>query len=261
MNKQDTGVCERLRKLVPAYVDGELNRREAAMLEQHLRCCSSCAREAEQLRACSARLTELLSEAAEDMVPPARLRTSVMQAVSDTPQDTTPKAFGVPLWRRLGTIAAAFLCVVSAVVIVAVLASSDVFDRDLMNRDPASNESMADMTPDVSDGEEAGPMGDANVPATNEPEQECYKLERIFGDDDSDSDASEMLDGVWQGDDFRLSFSTATGKIEATTDGETATRTGDFTWNEQMLIVIWEDGERSVYALEMKEGTMWLTWK
>ncbi len=258
MNKQDTGVCERLRKLVPAYVDGELNRREAAMLEQHLRCCSSCAHEAEQLRACSARLTELLSEAAEDMVPPARLRTSVMQAVSDMPQDS-PKTFGVPLWRRLGTIAAAFLCVVSAVVVIAVLANGDVFEQETMNGDAVPNAPTADMLPDASDGVKADPENDADVPATNEPEQECHRFERIF--DNEDADASGMLDGVWQGDGFRLSFSTATGKIEAATDGEATTRTGTFTWNGQTLVVIWEDGERAVYALEMKEGTMWLTWK
>ena len=72
--------CEKTRENLDAYLDGELDEREKAAVEEHLAACTGCAAELERLRRlvilCSSRTIQLFTSPSL-LVPPTVLRTAV----------------------------------------------------------------------------------------------------------------------------------------------------------------------------------------
>jgi anti-sigma-K factor RskA len=99
--------------LVGAYVLDAVDDLERAAFDRHIRECASCREEVEELRGAAARLAD-----GTWSVPPPRLRTNVMAAISETrqlsPAGPDRPRRDVSRWRRLTAAAAAVVAAVGA---------------------------------------------------------------------------------------------------------------------------------------------------
>lgn len=283
MRKQDTFACERLRRLLPDYADGELNKRQATAVKRHVANCPSCADELKQL--CD--LSALIAEAGKGVEPPAWLHASVMSAVHAMPQ-TTARRTGAPLWRKLGTVAACFVCVIAVAIVLVTSGALNgkVFESDMWggNMSPdaempmsPSQEDATHVLTDKSESDEpddpaediyGGEPSDSMKPDMEDgsmadmPNGTIYVLKRltpIESNVPSDSLAAQ-LDGEWEGDGLFLSLVTKTGVAKLCYGGGES-YVGTFVLRDNVLTVLTEGVERQDFLVELKEGMLWLTCK
>jgi anti-sigma-K factor RskA len=78
--------CEEADELLGAYATDALPDEDMRRVREHLRGCERHAREAEELRAVTSRLSALV----EPVQPPAALRSRVLDAIASTPQEAAP---------------------------------------------------------------------------------------------------------------------------------------------------------------------------
>ncbi|GIF25591.1 anti-sigma-K factor RskA [Actinoplanes tereljensis] len=105
--------------LLGAYVLDAVDDLERAAFERHLRECTECRTEADELRATAARLAD-----GTWSVPPPQLRTNILAAISATRQLPPPAPASAPArpatsrWRRLTAVAAAVVAVGASVAVI-----------------------------------------------------------------------------------------------------------------------------------------------
>ena len=279
MSKQDTYACAEIEELLSAYADGELNNDEHAALESHVASCPSCAAKLAELDA----LRAAVAEAAEDDIPVTRMRAAVMQTISAEPRVVAPVS-RVPLWRRWGTIAAAFVCVV---LVVIALASSGLFDdmvsMESVMDDMASGGDMAPEAPmepsyapdypaaDKSDDSDAEDVADGINKPGMEPDMEspsdvpgekpsgagkAYALKPVYADSvNVDGTLDAVLVGEWEGDGLFLSFAKPEVKVERT-PGDV--QLGSYELDGERLTIVLEGGEILEFEVVVEEGVLWL---
>lgn len=288
MSKQDTYACAEIEELLSAYADGELNNDERAALESHVASCPSCAAKLAELDA----LRAAVAEAAEDDIPVTRMRAAVMQTISAEPRVVAPVS-RVPLWRRWGTIAAAFVCVV---LVVIALASSGLFDdmvsMESVMDDMASGGDMAPEAPmepsytpdypaadrtedsaadDKTDDSDAEDVADGINKPGMEPDMESpsdvpgekpsgagkvYALKPVYADSvNVDGTLDAVLVGEWEGDGLFLSFAKPEVKVERT-PGDV--QLGSYELDGERLTIVLEGGEILEFEVVVEEGVLWL---
>ena len=279
MSKQDTYACAEIEELLSAYADGELNNDECTALESHVASCPSCAAKLAELDA----LRAAVAEAAEDDIPVTRMRAAVMQTISAEPRVVAPVS-RVPLWRRWGTIAAAFVCVV---LVVIALASSGLFDdmvsMESVMDDMASGGDMAPEAPmepsytpdypaaDKSDDSDAEDAADSINKPGMEPDMEspsdvpgekpsvagkAYALKPVYADSvNVDGTLDAVLVGEWEGDGLFLSFAKPEVKVERTPGN---VQLGSYELDGERLTIVLEGGEILEFEVFVEEGVLWL---
>src|SRR5262245_40761010 len=117
--------CNTLRKWMPAALDGELDARQQARLDEHVATCATCSGEMEQ----TARLLSMVSSLGAEREVPARVEYATLRAIRQLPADD-----GLPWWRAwLGwpMPALAALAVVTVVAIRVLQAPPVVYERAL----------------------------------------------------------------------------------------------------------------------------------
>ncbi len=277
MSKQDRMACERIERMLGAFVDGELNSRQAAAVEKHVGLCPSCARKLDDLRT----LSSLVADAVADEPLPPTLRASVMRVVrTECPDRETPRR--APHWRRWGTALACSLCLV-VVVLALIVGGGDkmmmegIFDANTMAPDAPdaayppydksenANDSYYggdhdadydDPTSPEAPDEPMAPMEPSlpELPTTGE-EQMRYMLHR------QDGAATGVLDGEWIGETLRLTLVAQTGEAKVAYSGWSEARLAAYTVQDGVLTLTYEDGAVERFDFDCEEGVLWLTRK
>jgi anti-sigma factor RsiW len=101
--------CEEARKLIPGYADGELDLRTSLEVEQHLKECSSCARELEGVAVLRSALKENLPYYEASAALRKRVRSSTRAAIRTETRSRSRLEFVSTAWRWPVAVAAALL--------------------------------------------------------------------------------------------------------------------------------------------------------
>lgn len=283
MSNKNGMTCERVERLLGAFVDGELNQSQTAAVKQHLCGCPSCAHALTELE----HLNALVTDASAKVEMPPALHDSVMRVVRQTERASKPRRSCVSTWRRFATVTACGLCLV--VVVLALFAGGGdkmmmegIFDSNTMSPDapdaayPPYDKSESDsdsyygdhgfpMTPDA-------PMEPSLPDAPDEPTtpdepmaptepdfptadevQGGYVLRRL------DGTATDSLDGEWVSETMRLSFVEQTSEVKIAFSGESDARLATYTAHGDVLRIVYDDGATEVFDYTCEEGVLWLT--
>lgn len=265
-----------------AYLDGELNKKARAALEEHLAGCPDCAAQVQDVRDLLA-----LVAACDDVQPDAALHESVMRSVREQPRARHATA---PLnWRRIGAgLAAACLLLGVLLISPAVLRGANADSPQ--NNTSGGNESNNAQSPSVENSNDGALNGggshwweevfgrpgndDENEGAENAPNEapgssgdasggdgeeiitRPIKLTRVDGDATGET-LWERLQGEWEREGLLLIVDTDNEEAFLLTD-EQEYRTYA-TMAEDMLILEMEDGEILIFEVTMEGDTLWLT--
>ncbi len=154
--------CQWVAIHLDAYLDGELDAKQAEKLRAHLDECPACAAQAEEAK-------ELLSLVAgcDDVVPDPSVHESIMSALGHQPQ-AQPAPSRRPAWRRLG------LPLVGACLLLALLLIPPTFLRPSAPSAPADD--PTDETPDAQQpsGKPSRPNDDKAGPPEDRPDSPSY---------------------------------------------------------------------------------------
>ncbi len=280
MKQQKKKMCAKVTTLLDAYVDGELNQRQAAAVQRHLRGCPSCQAAEEELHA----LSRLVANAALDVEPPATLHASVMRVVTESPQ-LEPKRSRTLMWRRTGGVLASlcFVCVLGVALFVGQsMNKSSWFDSDLapeasdplfpsLNEDKNTDNSssLPEQTPDSVDptapaepmdpADPDEPMDPADPEEPMDPAPLSYTLTRMAGENAVyDEGLLALLDGEWQGQDMMLSLKVQSMQAKVSVNGSEM-RTAAFQLTNHELLLCFEGGDCMRFMVKAEEDTLWLT--
>lgn len=271
MKQRNTNTCERMRCMLSAYTDGELNKKQTAAVEKHLGSCPSCAREAEQLRTLSA----LVSDVAQELVPPAHIHASVMRMVKETPK-LIPKPKRVWRWQTVGSALAA-VCLLT--ILTTALFAGGVFEHVKMENmvnssmepeaDSPMNNSSAELSEKVDDGDvktettdketmgDPAPSSDVAVPMKPiDPEDSNtarYTLTRVS----VGSTSADILDGEWEADGLYLSFAAQTREVKVIFEQEDA-RLATYELTDNALLIRYENGDCESFDVKAEGEMLWL---
>lgn len=286
MREQDTITCEQAELLLHAYADGELNSQERAAVQAHLDGCPSCRAALDEIEA----MSTLLAQAAER--PSPALRARVLRAISEEGRGNAPR---VPMWRRWGTVAAAFACVfVVAMALFAGGILDDVgfaADEDMAmapdaapqapmesvpsdervedwwaDEDAADDvtDNLLDVTPPADIAPEGSTAGDKEYDAPSSTGGEkpslakSYTLKRVGGDGQIGGlSLGEMLDGEWASEELFLSFARHSGELKLEWRAGDV-RMGRFSLDGDILTITLEDGEVLLFRAWVEEGCLCL---
>lgn len=266
-----------------AYLDGELNKKAAAALDEHLKECPDCAAQVEEAR----ELLALVS-ACDDVYPDAALHESVMRSVREQPRmghaSRTPRH-----WRRMGAALAGACLLLGVLLLPPVLlrgnAQEPSYDKNHSNSGKPQSPSMdgsgggwfEDIFGDSSNKEESpspntpneSPGGalDNNVsdaPNGGEGEPGLSREFHLIRMDEEGEDSSgenttlwESLDGEWQGEHLGLVIDTETGEILLMTERREYCGTAKL--NGTVLTMRLDNGERLSFEVNLKGDELWLT--
>src|SRR5258708_7239689 len=134
--------CNENRKLLNAYVDGELDSAGSLAVESHLRGCASCSREVENVRA----LVSGIENGALRFKAPPHLRRNVQAAIRKANPTVTSSFFQ---WRWV-SVAASVVLIVALTWTVAVRRTQSSEEAQLVN-DIVSNHVRSMMANHISD--------------------------------------------------------------------------------------------------------------
>src|SRR5512138_1094526 len=98
--------CRDWRRLLSAFIEGDMPAEEASLVSRHLETCAGCRREAAELR----RTVEVLRRLPQEPAPPEILR-GVRQAIRASRRRASPAAWAWARWARVAAPAAAVLLV------------------------------------------------------------------------------------------------------------------------------------------------------
>lgn len=263
MKQQRGRACARVTSWIGAYVDGELNNRQAAAVQRHLRICPSCQAAEQELRT----LLQLVSEAdACPVEPSVTLRASVMRVVAGSPRQQQ-KPLTSPMWRRASGVLAGLCCIV---VLGAALwvgqglhekVSFDAVASAPEASDPKGEQPDAESFPMPEDqpNDQDGPMEPTEPCDPDKSAESCdtYRLTRVSGGASGAQDGWELLDGEWQGEHVTLSITVQAMSASICFEGgemQSARLEGT---DEQRYLVL-ETGERLQVIVPAEEHTIWL---
>jgi hypothetical protein len=266
-----------------AYLDGELNIKAAAALDEHLKECPDCAAQVEEAR----ELLALVS-ACDDVQPDAALHESVMRSVREQPRRVGKPAFTANMRRWGGALAG--VCLLLAVLLLPPVllrgnAQEPSYDKNHSNSSPQGPSMdgngggwFEDIFGDSSNKEECpspsipnespGGAMDSAPDAPNGGEGESG-LSREFllirmdeeGEDSSEENTTlwESLDGEWKGERMGLVIDTETGEILLMT--EKSEYCGTAKLNGTVLTMRLDNGERLTFEVRLEGNELWLTMK
>ena len=141
--------CEDFKKLIDAYIDGELDNAQAAEMLAHAQECENCENELH--------LAEMLRDAIvgmdDDIVPPLAAQAAWRNAIKTEARKVRMKK----IYKYCGTVAAALIVLVGCVTLL------DPFGSDGNVTDTAPTSSGADYTFVAADGNEAAPTAMART--------------------------------------------------------------------------------------------------
>jgi hypothetical protein len=265
-----------------AYLDGELNKKAAAALDEHLKECPDCAAQVEEAR----ELLALVS-ACDDVYPDAALHKSVMRSVREQPRvghaSRTPRH-----WRRMGAALAGACLLLGVLLLPPVLlrgnAQEPSYDKNHSNSSPQGpsmdgnggwfedifgdsvnkEESPAPGMPNDAPGGSMDSAPDAPNEGESEPElSREFLLIRVHDENVSPDGGSvtlwESLNGEWQGEQMSLVIDTKTGEILLMTEGHEYCGTAKM--NGTVLTMRLDNGERLTFEVNLKGDELWLTLK
>jgi hypothetical protein len=234
-------------------------------------------------------MSALLAQAAER--PSPALRARVLRAISEEGRGNAPR---VPMWRRWGTVAAAFACVF--VVAMALFAGGILDDvgfaasedmamapdaapkapmesvpSDEKVEDWLADEDAADdvtdndlVVPPPGDAPEASTAGDKEYDAPSSAGGEkpslakSYTLKRVGGDGQIGGlSLAELLDGEWASEELFLSFARHSGELKLEWRAGDV-RMGRFSLDGDILTITLEDGEVLLFRVRVEEGCLCL---
>ncbi len=263
MKQRNENACERVRPWLSTYADGELNKKQTAAVQKHVRSCPSCAKELAVLDG----MTALLRETVEHVEPSATLHDSIMRAISEMPRTATARTARYTVLKRVSGALACLGCL--AVIGVAVmLGGANQKDFDAMSPEADSapdNGGYKDAVTEDCDApydsvptEPSSPPMESEKPTHDNEDMEqleltTYVLDRISG-------VGDALDGVWECDRLQLSVASDTSSIKVWFARESS-RQGRYVLTDNELTVCFEDGESMRFDWKMEEDTLWLTRK
>lgn len=265
-----------------AYLDGELNKKAAAALDEHLKECPDCAARVEEAR----ELLALVS-ACDDVFPSATLHESVMQSVKEQPRaarTATPRN-----WRRMGG-AIVVACFLLAVLLIPPTLLHDgpqepAYDNNANGGngapgdyndgaqnappfeeegghwwdnifDSPSGDSNKDESEDNgSNGSSQEPDGGSEAPGGNGGTAVVLELTRVSGDGATDT-LWERLGGEWQGEDIVLVIDSANNEAYLSTPKDEYC--AEAYLNEDRLTLKIEGGSTLNFKVIMEGDALWL---
>lgn len=259
MKQQKVNTCERIRPRLPAYADGELNKKQAAAVHKHVCDCPSCEREWKRL----CQMTALLRETAAYDEPSVALHASIMRAVSEMPRTATAKTARYTLLKRVSGALACIGCLVVIGVAVAMGGMNGGVKNESLDHvmSPEADSSMEEVTDDVNGNFPTAdqapnaptlPPMDVENPeyGASETLKKSYVIDRISG-------TSNALEGEWSGADLSLTFSPETKQVKMLFNGEDV-RAGTYRVSSNELAIWPEDGEYMSFEWSIEEGRLWL---
>ena len=260
--------CEQAEALLGALVDGELNKKQAAAVREHLGGCPSCARKLPELE----RMSSLLADAVADEPLPPTLHASVMRVVCSERPARVP-ARKTAAWRQWSAVAACVLCFV--VVAVALLSNGGGLKMETaFDNAPSSPNAWMDSVTDevLHGGAEKGeetpdlPMMPDTPSELMEPEEPSFSPDLPTADEAqrayklcrADGTTVQTLNGEWIGEELRMIFDEQAGEVNVAHAAQSEMRAATFTRQNGVLTLVYADGTTECFAFEWKEGVLWL---
>lgn len=275
--------CEQVEALLGALADGELNKRQAAAVREHLDGCPSCARKLADLEQLSSLVTDAVTE---EPLPPT-LHDSVMRVVRESAPDRRP--LRASAMKRWGTVVACGVCLV--VVAIALFSGGrgnvvmeGIFDSKAetpdatMEPDAEDNYGGADFDSDSSiedvpetphapitpntPAEPAMPDEPMSPEKPMDPDQPTAdEVQSVYMLKRADGTVAGTWNGDWIGESMRLSFVEPVGEVKVSYSGWSESRVARYTAKNGELLLVYEDGGEECFTFDCKEGVLWLTRK
>ncbi len=101
--------CKAIKKLLVAYLDGELTPAKRSLIERHISGCKQCREELEALKSVQTELRQALSMEADEVSPPPELWEKLQRRLEDSPRTSFWQKYSGwlnrPLWRAVVPVA------------------------------------------------------------------------------------------------------------------------------------------------------------